>query len=139
MSKSKKSGNRPREKQMQLVVTVAKGEVLKVAALSASGQPCELSEKEFAHIAGEHGAADLEKALKEAYAAGMRDALDESIEGHLVADKAEHIRRTILREAVARRGARRLMQPGARRRGSKRVAHNGVRMAPKHENAPDRR
>src|SRR6516165_12310888 len=86
--KPKKAKSRSHEKHekraetQKIVVTlnVAKGEVVKVEALDGAGEHRELSQKEFAEIAGEDELADLEDALEEAYAAGVNDAVEDSLE-----------------------------------------------------------
>src|SRR5215469_4249594 len=108
--KPKKAKSKSHEKRagtQQIVVTLAKGEVLKVEALDGAGEHRELSQKEFAEIAGEDELTDLEDALEEAYAAGVNDAVEDSLESDFDGDEDEEIRRTIFREAAARQLLRR--------------------------------
>ena len=138
-NKARKSKKHEKQTETQLVITVTKGEVIKVEMLGASGQHRELSEKEFAAFAGEDELTDIEDALEEAYAAGVNDAVEDSIASD-DEDEDEDIRHTIIRETAARqllrRGVRRLVLRRALQRGPKRTkarsAANGVREATKH-------
>ena len=139
-NKVKKGKKHEKPAETQLVITVTKGEVIKVEMLGATGQHRELSEKEFAAFAGEDELTDLEDALEEAYAAGVNDAVEDFIESDFAADEDEEIRHTIIRETAARqllrRGVRRLILRRALQRGPKRTKArsngNGVREATKH-------
>lgn len=109
--------------QLQFVVTLSapKGEVVKVEKIERPGQRRELSEEEFAQLAGEDEVEDLAAALEEAYAAGINDALGEDDEEEDEDDEEEiALRRFILGRAAGRqllrRGVRRLILRRALRR-----------------------
>jgi hypothetical protein len=71
-------GRDEQSKVRQLVVTlsVPNDEVIKVEQIDASGERREITEQEFAELAGEDEAY-LGAALEEAYEAGVRDAIEE--------------------------------------------------------------
>lgn len=96
-------------KELVLTLSIPGGEVVKVEMLNKSGQRTQLSEEEFAELAGE----DEEVSPEEAYAAGITDAGDEDEfelddEGSV---NEEALERFILREMVARQ----LLRNGVRR------------------------
>ena len=109
----------PEKKQIatrQLVLTlgVADGGVIKVEKLEKSGQRHEVSDEEFAALAGEDGV-ELGAALEEAYTAGITDAINDELseEEEDEEEEEEILRRFILRRAAGRqllrRGVRRLI------------------------------
>lgn len=115
----------PPEDTVQLVVTLSasKGEVLKVEALSQSGQRSEISEGDFAALTGEDEIEELEVAFEEAYAAGVADALGEEDEEDEEEDEEEtkgSLRQLLLGRSAGRllirRGLRRLILRRALRR-----------------------
>lgn len=138
-SRSKKNKRRADAKHVEkgqleeglLVVTfdLAKGGIVKVEALNTKGERQEISEKEFAELIGDDEAADLEAALNEAYAAGVEDASDDSIDGDLDDDEEAMLRGAEARRFL-RRGARHLVMLRALRRGVSRKPvrpdHNGA-------------
>ena len=109
----------PEKKQIQtkqIVLTLAtpNGDVIKVEKLEKSGQRRELSDEEFAELAGEESV-NLGTALEHAYTAGITDALSNELsEDEEDAEQEEEIlRRFILKRAAGRqllrRGVRRLI------------------------------
>lgn len=110
-------------KELVLTLSIPDGEVVKAEMLEKSGQRRELSEEEFADLAGED---EDEISPEEAYAAGIADAGDEDElelddEGGM---DEEALERFILREMIARqllrRGVRRFILRRLRERGMRR-------------------
>lgn len=106
-------------RELVLTLSIPDGEVVKAEMLDKSGQRRELSEEEFADLAGED---EEEISPEEAYAAGIADASEEDElelddEGGM---DEEALERFILREMVARqllrRGVRRLILRRLRKR-----------------------
>lgn len=139
-SKSKKGKKRSDERlaePIELVLTISKGEVISIEALDDAGKRIEVSEREFAELSGEDEMEDLEAALEEAYAAGIGDVLEESVEAEFD-DEDQRLHNAIVREAAARQllrsGVRRLILRRALQRGSgrkpkfkrPRANHNGA-------------
>jgi hypothetical protein len=145
-TRSLRTTHRPEKKQdkqtgtteLVLTLSVPDGEVVKVETLDKSGQRHELSEEEFAELAGED---EEEISPEEAYAVGIADAAEDELgldeeEG---GDEEEEIERFILREMVARqllrRGVRRFILHRLRKRASTRqqarpggkAVHEGAR------------
>jgi hypothetical protein len=115
------SRSTPTEETEQIVLTLSpKGEVLKVEKIEKSGQRHELSDEEFAALAGEDEREDLEAAFEEAYAAGVSDALGDEDEDEDEEEEEIALRQLILGRAVGRqllrRGLRRLILRRALRR-----------------------
>ena len=127
--------HRPEKKQIgtrELVLTlgVPDAEVIKVEMLEKSGQRRELSEEEFAELAGENDGEDISP--EEAYAAGITDVSDDEFElDPEGGGEDEEIERFVLRRLVARqllrRGVRRLILRRLRRREAIRRARPGVK------------
>ena len=118
----------PEKKQIQtkeLVLTLAasNGEVIKIEKLEKSGQRHEVSDEEFAALAGD-GATELGAALEEAYSAGITDAINNELseDEEDEAEEEEILRRFILRRAAGRqllrRGVRRFILHRLIRRGA---------------------
>jgi hypothetical protein len=135
--KSKRRGAPKHAGKAQLVVTLdcAKGDVVKVESVEASGTRQEITEAEFAELVGKDEVGDLEMVLEEAYAAGIEDGFDESSGADF--DDNEDIEHSMLRAAEARRflrhGVRRLVLLRALKRGlARRSDHNGVHTASGH-------
>jgi len=107
-------------KELVLTLSIPEGEVVKVETLEKSGQRHELSEEEFAALAGEDDAEDVSP--EEAYAAGITDATEDGFEFDEEGDEEEAIERSVLREMVTRqllrRGVRRFILRRLRRRES---------------------
>jgi hypothetical protein len=101
--------------QLQFVVTLSApaGEIVKVEKVERPGHRRELSEEEFAQLAGEDEVEELGAALEEAYAAGINDALGDDDEDEEDEDEEIALRRFILGRAAGRqllrRGVRRLI------------------------------
>jgi hypothetical protein len=117
-------------KELVLTLSIPDGEVLKVETLEKSGQRHELSEEEFAALAGEDDAEDVSP--EEAYAAGITDGSDAGFELDEEGDDEEEIERSILREMVTRqllrRGVRRFILRRLRKRESIRLrARSGIK------------
>jgi hypothetical protein len=115
----------PPEDTVQIVLTLSasKGEVLKVETLSRSGQRSDISDEDFAALAGEDETEELGVAIEEAYSAGIVDALGEEDEEEEDEDEEEaqnSIRDLILGRSAGRllirRGLRRLILRRALRR-----------------------
>jgi hypothetical protein len=115
----------PPEDTVQIVLTLSasKGEVLKVETLSRSGQRSEISDEDFAALAGEDETEELGVAFEEAYTAGVVDALGEEDEEDEEEDEEEaqqSMRQLILGRSAGRllirRGVRRLILRRALRR-----------------------
>jgi len=108
--KGKKKSDEKHSETRQIVVTLhaSNGGVIKVESLDEDGERTEVSEKEFAVLAGEDELDYLETALEEAYAAGVGDAIDESVGAD---DEDEEYENSILREVAARE----LLRSGVRR------------------------
>jgi hypothetical protein len=131
-SKGKKSKKRSDERPVEpkeLVLTISKGEVIKVETLDDSGRRNEVSEREFAELSGEDEMEDLEAALEEAYAAGIGDLLEETVEAEFADDEDERIRNAIVREAAARQ----LLRSGVRRLILRRALQRGTARKPKYK------
>jgi hypothetical protein len=120
----------------QIVVTLSlpKGEVVRVEKFAKSGKRHEVSQKEFAALAGRDEIDDLGAALEEIYAAGINDAMDDAFDDFGATDEID---RFILQEAAgrefARRGVSKLIVRKALRRGlvkkrahARRPAHKDV-------------
>jgi len=116
--------HRPEKKQsgtreLVLTLSVQDDEVIKVEMLDKSGQRRELSEEEFAELAGETDGEGISP--EEAYAAGITDVTEDEFElDPEGAGDDEEIERFVLRKLVAhqllRRGVRRLILRRLRRR-----------------------
>jgi hypothetical protein len=115
----------PSEDTVQIVLTLSasKGEVLKVETLSRSGQRSDISDEDFAALAGEDETEELGVAIEEAYTAGIVDALgeeDEEEEDEDEEDAQNSFRDLILGRSAGRllirRGLRRLILRRALRR-----------------------
>ena len=111
----------------QIIVTLSlpKGEVVRVEKFAKSGKRHEVSQKEFAALAGRDEMDDLGAALEEIYAAGISDAMDDAFDDFSDTDEID---RFILQEAAgrefARRGVRKLIVRKVLRRGlGKKRAH----------------
>jgi hypothetical protein len=106
-------------KELVLTLSIPDGEVVKVETLEKSGQRHELSEEEFAALAGEDDSEDISP--EEAYAAGITDSSEAGFELD-EGDDEEEIERSILREMVTRqllrRGVRRFILRRLRKRES---------------------
>jgi hypothetical protein len=106
----------PKKKHFQtreLLLTLGNGDVLKIEKIENSGKRREVSEAEFAQLAGD-GTTDLGAALEHAYTIGFADALEEELKGEEVGpeeNEEETMRRFVRRRAA---GLRRL-QVRARR------------------------
>jgi hypothetical protein len=115
-----RSGSTEEPEQIVLTLSPTKGEVLKVERIERSGQRHELSDDEFAALAGEDEREDLEAALEEAYAVGVSDALGGEEEDEDEEDEEGALRQLILGRAVGRQllrhGLRRLILRRALRR-----------------------
>jgi hypothetical protein len=99
-------------KQLVLTLGVPDGDVIKVEKLEKSGQRREVSEEEFAALAGEE-ATELGEALEEAYSAGITDAINNELSE---AEEDEEEEEEILRRFILRRAAgRQLLRRGVRR------------------------
>jgi len=102
-------------KQLVLTLAASNGDVIKVEKLEKSGQRREVTDEEFAELAGGEDTIDLGAALEHAYTAGIADALkDELSEDEEDEEEEEEIlRRFILKRAAGRqllrRGVRRLI------------------------------
>jgi len=96
-------------KQLVLTLGVPAGDVIKIELLGKSGQRQEISDDEFAALAGDDAAEDLEAALEEAYTAGITDAIHDELhqEEEDEEDEEEIFRRFILRRAAGRKLLRR--------------------------------
>lgn len=97
-------------RDLVLTLSVPEGDVVKVEMLDKSGQRRELSEEEFADLAGED---EEEISPEEAYAAGITDAGEEDdfeLNEEGAADE-EALERFILRDMIARQ----LIRRGVRR------------------------
>jgi hypothetical protein len=107
-------------RELVLTLSIPDGEVVKVETLEKSGKRHELSEEEFAALAGEDEAEDISP--EEAYAAGITDATKDEFELDEEGDDEEAIERSVLREMVTRqllrRGVRRFILRRLRRRES---------------------
>jgi hypothetical protein len=109
--------------QLVLTLSASKGDVLKVETLGRSGQRSEISEEDFAALAGEDEIEELGAAFEEAYSAGIVDALGEDDQEDEEEDEedAQHsLRQLILGRSAGRllirRGVRRLILRRALRR-----------------------
>jgi len=124
----KKQGKQTATKELVLTMSVPDGEVVKVEMLDKSGQRKELTEEEFAALAGEDDGEEISP--EEAYAAGIADSSEDEFELEENGDE-EEIERFVLREMVARqllrRGVRRFILRRLRRRGMMRkgTRHGG--------------
>lgn len=101
----------PKRKHLQtreLVLTFANGDVLKIEKIEKSGERREVSEAEFAELAGDR-TAEFGAALEHAYAIGFADALEEDLSqgepGEQEDNEEEAVRRFVLKRAA---GLRRL-------------------------------
>jgi hypothetical protein len=103
-TKSKSADTR----ELVLTLSIPEGEVVKVETLDKSGQRHELSEEEFAALAGEDDAEDISP--EEAYAAGITDSSGGGFELE-EDDDEEEIERSVLRDMVTRQ----LLRRGVRR------------------------
>jgi|SRR5215469_2595166 len=114
-----KRGNQTGTKELVLTLSIPGGEVVKVEMLDKSGQRKELSEEEFADLAGED---EEEISPEEAYAAGIADASeDDEFELDEQGSAGEEaLERFVLREMIARqllrRGVRRFILSRLRKR-----------------------
>jgi hypothetical protein len=105
----------------QLVVTLSgpKDDVVKVEHVEASGERHEITDQEFAELAGEDEEF-LGAALEEAYEAGLRDAIAEEYGEHY-AEEEDEPRHLIRQEAAARRLLRRGVRQLILRRALRRL------------------
>lgn len=123
----------------QLIVTLnaSNNEVTKIEGIGATGKRYAVSETEFAKLAGDDELEHFAEALEGAYAAGIRDGIDDALGSDLSAETEETgphqtpqetvgeqilrfgIRRFILRRAVRRSAVLKHLQ----------AAHNGMHAA----------
>ena len=106
-------------KQLVVTLSVPKGDVVKVETLGKSGQRHEVSEEEFAQLAGEDEMEDLGGVLEEAYVAGINDAIHDALGEEEEEDEEEEgendQEEEVVREFVLRRAAgRQLVRRGVR-------------------------
>ena len=123
---SSRSGTPDETEQLVLTMSTARGEIAKIERVDRAGQRREISEAEFAELAGAEEVENLEAALEEAYGAGILAVLGEEDEGEDEEETA--IRRLLLARLlgrrVVRRGLRRLvLRRALRRRLTERRAH----------------
>jgi len=115
----------PDKKQIQtrqIVLTLAApdGDVIKIEKLEKSGQRREVTDEEFADLAGED-AVDWGAALEHAYTAGIEDALKDELSEH---DEDEQEEEEILRRFILKRAAgRQLLRRGVRKLILRRALH----------------
>ena len=123
----------------QIVVTLSlpEGDVVSVEKLAKSGKRHEVSQKEFAALAGGDAIRDLGAALEETYAAGVSDAIDGDF-GEL--DERNEIDRFILQEAAgrefAKHGVRKLIVRRVLRRELMRKRAHARKPVPKDVSGP---
>jgi hypothetical protein len=96
----------PTEDPEQLVLTLggSGGEIVKVERMDKAGQRRELSEAEFAELAGGEELDNLEAALEEAFGAGILAVLGEEDEDENEEEAA--LRRLLLAQLLGRRMVR---------------------------------
>ena len=119
-------------KEVVLTLAAMNGDIIKIEALEKSGERRELNDDEFSALAGKD-AVDLAKAVEDAYATGIADALQDDYLGEddEDEDETEILRRFILKIAAGRqllrRGAHKSIVRHAmhRQRGVRR-AHRGA-------------
>jgi hypothetical protein len=101
---------RPAATQIVVTLSLPKGEVVSVEKLAKSGKRHEVSQKEFAALAGGAAMQDFGAALEEIYAAGVSDAIDD---GYGEMEDGDEIDRLIMQEAagreIAKRGVRKMV------------------------------
>lgn len=107
----------PPEEPTQFVVTMGatKGDVLKVEKIEKSGQRRELSDEEFAALAGEDEMEDLGAALEEAYGAGINDAIHDALGEEEDEDEEGEEEIALRRFILGRSAGRQLLRRGVRR------------------------
>jgi len=99
---------KPATDQIVLTLSMPNGELVKVEKFPKSGKSHEVTEEEFAALAGTDEFEDLGEVLEETYAAGITDAaFDDELADDGDFDDDEEIDRFILREAAGREFARR--------------------------------
>jgi hypothetical protein len=101
---------KPAGTKIIVTLTLPKGEVVSVEKFAKSGKRHEVSQKEFAALAGRDEMDDFGAALEETYAAGIHDAMDDAFDDF---GDSDEIDRFILQEAAgrefAKRGVRKLI------------------------------
>jgi hypothetical protein len=107
--------------QLLLTLSVATGEIVRVEKLDPAGKRHELSEGEYAQLAVDDGADELDAALEEAYEAGVEDALGEDGE-----DEPGDEELALRRLAVGRLLVRGMLRRGLRRRLVRRAIRREV-------------
>ena len=119
-------------KQIVLTLAAANGEVIKIEKLEKSGQRREVTDEEFAELAGEESV-DLGSALEHAYTAGIEDALKNELSEH---DEDEEEEEEILRRFILKRAqGRQLLRRGVRRFILRRALHR--QLAQRHARSED--
>jgi hypothetical protein len=123
-------------KQIVLTLAASNGDVIKIEKLEKSGQRREVTDEEFAELAGED-TPNLGAALEHAYTAGITDALNNELseDEEDEKDEEEILRRFILKRAAGRqllrRGVRRIiLRRALRRRLAERRARPQAGAAP---------
>jgi hypothetical protein len=108
--------------QLVLTLSVATGEIVNLQKLDPAGKRHELSEDDYAELAGDDVTDEFETALEEAYETGLADALGEDVEelalrrlvvgrllvrGMLRHELGRQLLRRAIRGQIVKRGLRR--------------------------------
>jgi hypothetical protein len=116
--RSKAQTQQTQFRQVVLTLNEATGEIASLEGIGPAGKRHALSDSEIAKIAGDNELDDFSEVLEDAYAAGIRDGLDDALSNHdsptshADLDSAgsqilqSGIRRFILRRALRRSAAR---------------------------------
>ena len=109
-ARARAKARKPAGTKIIVTLSLPKGKVVSVEKFAKSGKRHEVSQKEFATLAGRDEMDDFGAALEETYAAGVNDAMDDAFNNF---GDADEIDRFILQEAAgrefAKRGVRKLI------------------------------
>jgi hypothetical protein len=119
-------------KQLILILDETTGEIVGLARIGPGGKRYALADAEIAKVAGENELDDFSELIEEAYAAGIRDGMDDALGDH-PEDAAGH---ETAGGQLLRSGVRRFVLRRALRRTATRIQtlppHNGTSDAGRH-------
>jgi hypothetical protein len=137
---SKKTAGRPKTdisfRQLVITLKAASGEIEKIEHLESTGKRRDVSAAEFKTLAGTDDMDDVCGAIEDAYAAGIRDGVDEALGEELPAAQShwqnapESAGEQILRAGIRRIIVRRALRRGLGRTMATAAHNNGAQGTP---------
>jgi len=121
-----KSRATPQLKQLVITLAVANGKIAKIEHLASTGTRRPVSTAEFVALAGDDDVEDVYEMLEEAYAAGIRDGVEDALsnESFVQDSPGAQILKSGIQQIVLRRALRRNLGKIAT------AAQNGAQGAP---------